>query len=172
MTKLYSFWLFLSIFHTQNKGVHLYHLPICSTEVGGENSWYCEPYSQEVMNPMNLNATIQKAVDGLKNGSAHLAGIHYIYNVLINLYSSYFVIVHHHPYWFRLSFHIFTLLIFTHSKCDIVKCSNLNWSIKLCQISFCLTLTNKFNSLCKRQKIYISCQKLRNNLWFLGLFPF
>lgn len=62
-------------------------MPICSTEVGGENSWYCEPYSQEVMNPMNLNATIQKAVDGLKNGSAHLAGIHYICNVLINLYS-------------------------------------------------------------------------------------
>ncbi|CAH8564696.1 unnamed protein product [Schistosoma haematobium] len=61
----------------QNKGVHLYHLPICSTEVGGENSWYCEPYSQEVMNPMNLNATIQKAVDGLKNGSAHLAVVYY-----------------------------------------------------------------------------------------------
>ncbi|CAI2728132.1 unnamed protein product [Schistosoma spindalis] len=61
----------------QNKGVHLYHLPICSTEAGGENSWYCEPYSQEVMNPMNLNATIQKAVDGLKNGSAHLAVVYY-----------------------------------------------------------------------------------------------
>ncbi|CAH8553492.1 unnamed protein product [Schistosoma rodhaini] len=61
----------------QNKGVHLYHLPICSTEAGTENSWYCEPYSQEVMNPTHLNATIQKAVDGLKNGSANLAVVYY-----------------------------------------------------------------------------------------------
>nr|CAX74907.1 Ectonucleotide pyrophosphatase/phosphodiesterase family member 6 precursor [Schistosoma japonicum] len=61
----------------QNKGVHLYHLPICSAETDSESSWYCEPYNQKFMNPIDLNFTIQKAVTGLQNGSANLAVVYY-----------------------------------------------------------------------------------------------
>ncbi|CAH8554016.1 unnamed protein product [Heterobilharzia americana] len=63
----------------QNKGVHLYHLPTCSGDLnaGGDNSWFCEPYNPNLMNPVDLNFTIQRAVSGLRNGSANLAVVYY-----------------------------------------------------------------------------------------------
>ncbi|CAH8850864.1 unnamed protein product [Trichobilharzia szidati] len=63
----------------QNKGVHLYHLPTCSAESDsqGDNSWFCEPYHPNHMNPISLNFTIQRAIDGLRNGSANLAVVYY-----------------------------------------------------------------------------------------------